>query len=97
MQIAYFQSTATLTVTLTTVAGEAVTGATVTLTLLDEDGTAVVEDASVTETGGGEYTYTIADDLLDTRNHVYVAQITATSGSVQRYTEIPIRTAVDVD
>ena len=97
MLTAFHKSTIILTATLTNAAGTALTGATVTVTILDMDGTALVTGATMVDQSDGTYDFTIINTLLPTAGDTYTAQITAVSGTNTRFAEVPIKTEVDVD
>ncbi|HKI82164.1 MAG TPA: hypothetical protein VKA04_10995 [Pseudodesulfovibrio sp.] len=93
----YDQSTGTLTATVTDSNGTALTGGTVTLTIVDATGAEVAGDtwpATMTDQSDGTYTYTIASDLLS-ENQKYLAQITASKSSIDRYGEFEIYVVTD--
>lgn len=92
-----FKSTATLTATLTDSAGTAVTGAAVTVTIVDKKGTELVTDGDMADQADGTYDYTIANTLLPVAGQTYTAQITAVSGGNTRYAEIKLDNTVDAD
>lgn len=92
---ANWKSTVELTATLTDDNGDAVTGATVTLDVVAPNGTKVIDGASMSDDGSGEYSHTIAADAMSRKNVDYMAKITATSGSNERYAEVPIKVTPD--
>lgn len=94
---AFFKSDNEITATVTDSGGSAVTGATVTLTLEDPSGSEVVSSQSMSDDGGGDYTYTVADDTMTEKNAIYVAKITAQSGGNQRYAEVDLYNTPDTD
>ena len=94
----YYNSTGTLTATVTDEAGAGVTGATVTLTL-SLARTAlpgVTWPVTMTDAGAGAYTYTVPATLLSP-NRTYAGAITAAKDGIQRYAEVPVRCVVDTD
>ena len=93
----FHKSTGTLTATVTDVDGVAASGATVTVTIVDHAGTALVTDAAMADQSDGTYDYTISNTLLAVADRVYTAQITAVSGGSTRYAEIKITTEIDAD
>lgn len=93
--IKYDQSTGILEATLTDADGDAVTDATITVTISDRAGTDLVTGASAPHDSGGVYKYTIADDLLPLAGAMYLAKVTAVSGSNQRYAERTIHNKLD--
>lgn len=98
MLTAYNASTATLSATVTDTAGDAVSGATVTVTIADRDGTALATGETMTEAGStGVYSYTIAYNLLPTVGQRYTATITAISGSNRRTATVTIYLQKDTD
>lgn len=89
------KSTNILTATLTDSSGSAVAGATVTVTILDLDGTEIVSGAIMVGQGDGTYDYTVANTLLSTPGVRYRAQVTAVSGTSTRYAEVELTSRVD--
>lgn len=94
---ALFNSDNDLVATLTDESGDPVTGATLTVTLVDPDGSEVVADASMSEDGSGEYSYRIGPDVLTQNNAWYTAKVTAEASGNQRYAEVPILNETDDD
>lgn len=95
MLTVYLGSTATLTATLKDAAGVAVTGATVTLTIRNDAGTAIVTGASMADAGAGAYTYTITSNLLPLATFAYQAQVTAVKSGATRYAMVGILVVTD--
>lgn len=94
---AMFNSDNDLVATLTDESGNAVTGATLTVSIDDPDGTEIVTDAAMSDDGSGEYSYRIGPDQLTEKNDWYTAKVTAKSGGNQRYAEVDILNEPDDD
>lgn len=96
-----------LTHTLTDSAGDAVSGATVTVTITDSQvtdwlngdtppsGSVLLEDQAMNDESDGTYTYTVADTLLTVPGASYYAHIVAISGGLQQYTRVRIEPTID--
>lgn len=91
------QSTNVLTATLTDANGDPVTGATVTVTISEADGTVLEDAASMNDEDDGTYTYTIAWNLLTTPGGTYFAAVKAVSGGNTRSARIKISNQWDTD
>lgn len=83
--------------TLTDENGDAVTGATVTLTVTDRSGTVAI-NVTMNEDGGGVYSYLATPSELTKREHKYKAKVEATSpATMEREAEVVLFTAIDAD
>ncbi len=93
----FFKSHNTITATLTNLAGAAVAGATVTITIRDKAGTALVTGGTMVDQADGDYDFTSTNVLLPTENEIYRAEVTAVSGGSTRYAEVALKNTLDAD
>ncbi len=96
MLLAFHKSTNVLIATLTDSAGTGITGATVTVTILDKAGAALVTGQTMVDQSDGTYEYIMSNVLLPTEDEIYRAQVTAVKSADTRYAEIPIKNLLDV-
>ena len=94
---AFHKSSTTLIATLKTAAGVLTSGATVTVTINDASGTALVTGATMLDQSDGTYEYDISNTLLPTENEIYRAEITAVNSGLTRYSEVSLKNILDAD
>ena len=97
MLLAFHKSHNLLTATLTDSAGASVSSATVTVTIRNKAGTALVTAATMVDQSDGTYNYSMSNTLLPTEGEIYKAEITSVSGGNTRYAEVPIKNILDTD
>ena len=94
----FHKSTGVLTAHITDDNGADVDSATVTVTIVPDDGgAALVTAASMAFDVAGKYDYTISNTLLPNANRDYVAQVTAVDSGNTRYAEVTISSVIDAD
>jgi hypothetical protein len=97
-------STNRLTVTLVDIDGDAVTEATVTATVVGQNGAAMTRDGgtplgtlTLSDAGGGEYTATVPHDIDVRAGEKVRVRVSSVKSGVHRYAEITATVTLDRD
>lgn len=91
-----YKTDCNVNVTVTDANGDAVTGATVTITIMDKTGeTALYEDEVMSAEGGGVYSFTFPAEAAVSAGDVLRGQISVDTGSLEGYAEPYLVVVVD--